>query len=111
MGDMADYYGRMDDMADWEEAAWGPERKRRPRKPKAGTWRTAKGQEIAFVDMEHSHVLNAIAWLERQFRSLQDTFCDGALDIDLLYPAHAGLVAEARRRGLIPRGKNRMVTP
>jgi hypothetical protein len=82
-----------------------------PPRRKSGTWRTAKGQEIAFVDMEHSHLLNTIAWVERQFRSLQDTFCDGALDIDLIYPAHSGLVAEARRRRLIPRGKNRMVTP
>ncbi len=60
--------------------------------------------------MEHTHLLNTIAWIERQYRQLQDTFNQDALDIDLLYPEHAGLVAEARRRRLIPRGKSLLVT-
>jgi hypothetical protein len=94
----------------WHDDLNWPEEPRRGGPP-TGYWRTAKGDDIAFVDMEHSHLLNTIAWVERQFRQLQDTFCDGALDIDLIYPAHSGLVAEARRRRLIPRGKDRMVTP
>lgn len=111
MGDMADMAMELDAWGDDWPTDDRVERVRRSRRPKAGHWLTAKGEEIAFEAMEHSHLLNTIAWVERQFRSLQDTFCDGALDIDLIYPAHAGLVAEARRRGLIPRGKNRMVTP
>lgn len=107
-----------EDWFDWateDEAMWGeaeqvPARVRRPRRD-GSTWTTAGGVTMKFAEMEHSHLLNSIAWVERQFRSLQDTFCDGALDINLLYPEHPGLVAEARRRGLIPRGKNQMVTP
>ncbi len=77
----------------------------------AGYWRTAKGETMRFSDMEPSHLLNTIAFVERRYRELQDTFCDAALDINLLYPQHAGLVAEARRRNLIPKGgKNEMVT-
>lgn len=76
-----------------------------------GTWVTAKGDAIKFADMEHTHLLNTIAFVERRYREMQDTFCDAALDIDLLWPSYAGLVAEARRRKLIPPGKkHEMVT-
>lgn len=98
-----------------EEAAWGPQRHRRyaPKRESAprGYWRSAEGL-VAFVDMDHAHLLNTIAYVERRFRELQDSFCDGALDINLIYPEHAGLVAEAKRRNLIPRsaGKDGMVT-
>ncbi len=79
-------------------------------KRKAGEWVTARGETIAFRDMKHTHLLNTIAMIERKYRGLQDTFNEGALDIDLLYPQHAGLVAEARRRRLIPKNKKGMVT-
>ncbi len=72
----------------------------------AGTWTTAKGENVKFTDMEHKHLLNTIAYVERNFREMQDTFCDAALDINLIWPQHAGLVAEARRRNLIPKGNN-----
>lgn len=101
-----------DDMFDWEDRARETVSRTMRRKATPGAWTTAKGEVIAFGDMEHSHLLNTIAYVERQYRQLQDTFCDAGLDIDLLYPAHAGLVAEARRRNLIPRGKKRgLVTP
>lgn len=104
------------DADDWFDRGWDPPegvlrpRARRQKDTPPGTWTTADGQTIAFQDMAHSHLLNTIAWVERQFRQLQDTFNESALDIDLLYPSHAGLVAEARRRRLIPRGKKGMVT-
>lgn len=81
---------------------------RRPSPP--GTWVTRDGAQVAFRDMDDRHLLNTIAFVERDYRSMQDTFCDAALDIDLLWPQHAGLVAEARRRGLIPKGKKGLVT-
>jgi hypothetical protein len=107
--DMRDNDDRCD-HAPFDEDQGGA-RQRKPMKVnKAGSWQSADGRVIAFKDMEHTHLLNAIAYLERQYRQTQDTFCDGALDIDLLYPAHAGLVAEASRRRLIPKSKQQLVT-
>jgi hypothetical protein len=107
MGDMADWAHDREEMEEFE-------RRLRVRVPvPAGHWKTRAGEVIAFKDMEHSHLLNTIAMLERKLRELQDAFCDNALDIDLLFPAHAGLVAEAKRRGLVAKtaGKlDRMVT-
>lgn len=88
-------------------------RHRPPPRPSgdANTWVTGQGQAMRFRDMTDLHLLNTIAYVERKFRDLQDTFRRGALDINLLYPQHAGLVAEARRRRLIPKGReNEMVT-
>lgn len=112
MGDMADLAREQEEFEAYERALEARTRVR-PRTAPAGYWQTRAGETIAFVDMEHSHLLNTIAMLERKLRELQDAFCDGALDIDLLFPAHAGLVAEAKRRGLVAKsaGKaDRMVT-
>lgn len=83
-------------------------RSKRPSKP--GYWVTARGVELVIREMEHTHLLNTIAWVERQVRRLQDTFCDAALDVDRLYPEHVELVAEARRRKLIQKTKKVMVS-
>lgn len=98
--------GEFEDFYDYEDLPAA-----RPRRASApGMWTTAQGRDVAFRDMEDRHLLNTIAFVERNYRSMQDTFCDAALDIDLLWPQHAGLVAEARRRRLIPRGKKGLVT-
>lgn len=107
-----------EEFFDWDgsDDRWGREpfesRVRRARVSfTRGQWTTARGEVIAFRDMSDRHLLNTIAYVERDYRGLQDTFCDEALDINLLWPQHAGLVAEARRRRLIPRGKKgEMVT-
>lgn len=102
--------GLQDEWAGSDLFAEGGIRVLRPRRV-SGVWTTRAGVQVKFSEMEHSHLLNTIAYVERQYRGLQDTFDEGALDIDLLYPEHAGLVAEARRRKLIPRrSKSTLVT-
>ena len=105
-----------DDDIPFDNGAFDPEpvdlrptRLRRSGEP--GMWTTARGETLKIRDMDDRHLLNTIAFVERDYRGLQDTFCDGALDINLLWPQHAYLVAEARRRRLIPVGrKNELVT-
>lgn len=66
-------------------------------------WMTADRRKIPVHDMGDRHLLNTIAFVERSYRELQNTFDQKAIDIDRLWPQHAALVAEARRRGLIPK--------
>lgn len=94
----------------WSTAEQRLQKSRQPNDPLV--WKSANGRETPIRDLDDRHLLNIIAFVERSFRELQDAFCDDALDIDLLWPQHAGLVAEARRRRLIkkrPRG-DRLVT-
>ena len=85
-----------------------PKETRRP--APTGMWLTADKRLLDIRKMENVHLLNTIAWVERQVRSLQDSFCDQAMDVDILYPEHKDLVAEARRRKLISKSKKQMVT-